>query len=326
MHVPRHVREEDEECDASAEPDPGPCEGPPLRRQQDPDHEGEGVDRHRVLVLQAEPGDEAEPEPQPLVAGLHDADDHVRAARPEQGLEGVHREEVVHHDVDAGQRARHGREAHREAPAAHLPREEAGEQDERRAGEGRGQPRREERGAERVPDEPGHHGDERGLVHVAPVEVLAAGHEVQLVAEVPVARRGGEVHQQLPRRDHEHDADPAGEPRPRSRHRWLIREPGPVGSRGNGPAATRSARLRRWGQPGGARGGGAPSFQRKLATAWGLDGCDSPWRRTTKPWLRGLQKTGLPRGSGTTNLHQIPRHLASRRCRGDMNLNHYAHP
>ena len=165
-------------------------------------------------------------EPQPLVAGLDDPHDHVRAPRPEQRLERVHREEVVHHDVDEGEGARQGGEAHREASAAHLARQEARQQDERRSGEGRGEPHREERGAERVADEPRHRGDERRLVHVAPVEVLAAGQEVQLVAEVPVAGGGREVQQQLRRRDREDDGQPAGEPRPRARHRSVIRHDG----------------------------------------------------------------------------------------------------
>ena len=235
LHVPDHVREEDQEGDRPAEPDPGPREGASLRAQQDADHQGERVDRHRVLVLQAEAGEKAEPQPQLLVAGPDDADEDVRAPRPEQRLECVHREEVVHHDVDEGERARDGREAHREPPAAHLAGQEAGQEDEGGAGEGRGEPHREERGAERVPDEPGHDGDERRLIHVAPVEVLAAGHEVQLVAEVPVAGGAGEVQQQLRRRDREHDAESAGEPRLRACHRCFIRQPRPPGSRGNGP-------------------------------------------------------------------------------------------
>ncbi len=106
VDVPDHVRQEDQQGERPTEPDPRPREGAPLRAQQDADHEGEGEDGHRVLVLQAHAGEKAEPQPQPLVAGLDDADEDVRAPRPEQRLEGVHREEVVHHHVDEGQPAR----------------------------------------------------------------------------------------------------------------------------------------------------------------------------------------------------------------------------
>ena len=80
----------------------------------------------------------------------------------------------------------------REEPAAEAPRHRAGERDEGRRGEHRQDPHGQRRGAE-VAGDPGVDGDERRLIDVAPVEVLPAGEEVELVAEETVLADADEV-------------------------------------------------------------------------------------------------------------------------------------
>ena len=77
--------------------------------------------KHRgVLVHQAQAGQQPEDEPQPPVAALHDADERPRASHPEEGLEGVHREDAVGAQVDGRGDDGQAGQGLRKAPASQL--------------------------------------------------------------------------------------------------------------------------------------------------------------------------------------------------------------
>ena len=66
-----------------------------LRSQEQADDDAGAEDQHGVLVFEAESRQDAEPDPELLVAGFHDADQQPGAAHPEQRLECVHGQQVV---------------------------------------------------------------------------------------------------------------------------------------------------------------------------------------------------------------------------------------
>src|SRR5205085_9006037 len=146
-----------------------------------------------VLVLESEAREEAEEEPELLGAALKDHDGDVGHRHPEEWLEDVHGEVVADGEEERRDEHRQAGEELREEPAAEAPSHRAGERDEGGRREEREDPHREERRAE-VASDPGVDGDERRLVDVAPVEVLAAREEVELVAEEAVLADAGEVH------------------------------------------------------------------------------------------------------------------------------------
>jgi hypothetical protein len=99
--VPDHVGKKNQRCDSAADPNPFLRQSCSLRRQHQAKHKPAAENGHRVFVLKPEPGHNAEPQPQPLVAGVDDAQQKIRAAHPEERLEGVHGEQVVQHEEHA---------------------------------------------------------------------------------------------------------------------------------------------------------------------------------------------------------------------------------
>ena len=84
-----------------------------------------------------------------------------------------------------------------EPPGPELPGEEPRDDHRGRARERRRQPDGHERIAEQRACRRGDHGDKGRVVDIAPVEVLAAGDVVELVAEPPVALDDEQVEGQL---------------------------------------------------------------------------------------------------------------------------------
>src|SRR5258707_14322371 len=100
LDVPDEIGKEYQEGDQASEPDPRLEErGTLFGKQQSRDH-ARCEEDDPILVLKRYSCDEAEPQPQFLVAGLDDADQDQRASRPSQRLEGVHRDVVVHRKAD----------------------------------------------------------------------------------------------------------------------------------------------------------------------------------------------------------------------------------
>ena len=117
--------------------------------------------------------------------------------QPEKRLERVHRKEAVEGEIRGRPENRAGREKLAVALGAQFAREDAGEKNDRCAREHGKQADRNERIAEGVALEPRDERDQRRLVDVAPGEVLAASHVVELVAKEAVARDARELRDQL---------------------------------------------------------------------------------------------------------------------------------
>src|SRR5260370_15978416 len=93
LDVPDEIGREDQEGDQASEPDQRlEDHGAMFGKQQTRDHAGCEED-DPIFVLKRYSCDEAEPQPQFLVAGLEDADQDQRASRPSQRLEAVPRAE-----------------------------------------------------------------------------------------------------------------------------------------------------------------------------------------------------------------------------------------
>lgn len=167
-----------------------------------------------MLVLEAEAGEDAERDPPARVAVAHDADQGPDAPSPEERLEGVHGQDAVHPEVDRrGQDAETGEELG-EAPSAELAREDHRERDGRGSGDGCDSAQDGERAAEQESHlrvEP----DEWRGIHVPPVEVTPEVQEVELVPEVAVAVRGGQVDSELDGREEEQEPQVEGADLPR---------------------------------------------------------------------------------------------------------------
>ena len=86
-----------------------------------------------MLVFETYAGQQAEPQPQLLIARPDDADDDVCAAHPKERFKRVHREEVAHRQKTGRGQHRQRRDALGEAPPAQFARDQAGEQHSRGA-------------------------------------------------------------------------------------------------------------------------------------------------------------------------------------------------
>src|SRR6266446_2872345 len=90
-------------------------------------------ERHRMLVLETEPGEHTEPEPESRRTPVDDADHQINASHPENRLERVHGKEIA---VDQKhERAKRRRAAERDCPvaSAQFACDRAGERDRSRA-------------------------------------------------------------------------------------------------------------------------------------------------------------------------------------------------
>lgn len=168
-----------------------------LRGQEQGHHQAEAEEQHRVLVHQAEAGDQADPQPQPGLVLLEDPHQQKEADGPEQHLEGRDAEHVGGAEVD--RRDQHREAGHHldEAAAAEAAGQEADQQHRRRSRQGGEDPQADERLAEELVRQPRDPGDERGMVDVAEGEVMTAGQEVKLVVVVAVAAEERQMDQQL---------------------------------------------------------------------------------------------------------------------------------
>jgi hypothetical protein len=197
------VRQEEQRGEPRGEPGPARGEPPAVRREQQAEERPADEPQHTRLVEQAEAQHEPERQPGARAAAVERAQEQQRAQRPEERVEDVHAEEVVHrqphgrqHRAQAGQRLR-------EAAPAELAREQARDEHGARSGQGRQPAQREERVAEERAVQRQQHDRERRLIHVAPGEVVAAGDVVQLVAEVAEAHHGQRVQHELERGEDE---------------------------------------------------------------------------------------------------------------------------
>ena len=197
--------------------DPFRTQQPPLARKAESGDQRKTENEHRVLVFEADSGDDAEGEPPFRRCAFHDAHHDPRAEQPEERLERIHREEAVEGEIRGRPKDRAGGEKLAVAPGAQLTREDTGKEYDGRARQHGKQPDRKERIAEGVALEPRDERDQRRLVDVAPGEMLATGHVVELVAKEAVARDARELRDELDRGEPGEDGG-RGEGAPARRH------------------------------------------------------------------------------------------------------------
>src|SRR6476620_7053344 len=89
MQVPQNVRQENQERDQTADPDPFVKECPAMLGQQQADDDSQPEDCNRVLLLQPESRDDAESDPVARVVSLNGKNNELSAAQPEIGLKDV---------------------------------------------------------------------------------------------------------------------------------------------------------------------------------------------------------------------------------------------
>src|SRR5260221_384838 len=146
-----------------------------------------------IFVLEGYTCDEAEPQPQFLIAGLNDPNQDQRASCPGQRFEGVHRDVVVHREGYASDKYGQCCERLGKSLSTEFAGNPSGEKHSAHTGECSGEADGLQGVAEEQPRDSYDHRDERRLVDVAPGQVPAAGNEVKLVAEISVEARGIEV-------------------------------------------------------------------------------------------------------------------------------------
>ena len=194
--VPDEVGEPDEQRNSAAQPDPGLGQSFPLARQDETHEHAEPEEKYPVLVFEADTGQQPEPEPKLLVAGLYDSQHDCRARRPNRRLERVHGQEVKKGEVAEGQEDRERGENLRVPATAEGAGHSAREPHRHRTRQCGKEAQAKKRLAGHPLLEPGDESDERRLVHVAPGQVLAAVNVVEFIAENAVAGGGRELSRQ----------------------------------------------------------------------------------------------------------------------------------
>ena len=193
LDVPQEIRQEDQESDRAADPDPGARERAALRSQHQADHDAGAEDQHGVLVFEADSRQDAEPDPEFRVAGLDDADEQVGATHPEQRLERVHGQQAVRGEECRRHQGRERRQALGKTLPAEFTRDQCGESNLGGAGHGGKEPDGGQGITEQRARQPGDHRNQRRLINVTPSQVPAASEVIEFVNKISVmpARRTG---------------------------------------------------------------------------------------------------------------------------------------
>ena len=201
VRLPEQVGHPQQDGDAGASQRYGLPSTLQRRSTTKPGEQRDDEEQDRVLGVERDADDEADEEPQALVAGAQDAQHEQHDQRPaEQVVDrrtGEVRDDQERRDGEEERRERLG-----EAAAAQLAGRQAGEHHGRRESQRREQAEAEERVTEQASREPHERDAQRRLVHVAPRQVLGRGDEIELVAVVAVT--AGD--------EHEDDSAPAATP------------------------------------------------------------------------------------------------------------------
>ncbi|XCB27960.1 hypothetical protein RBB75_06455 [Tunturibacter empetritectus] len=102
LPLPEEVGESDGRCQGAAEPKPAMTQTLTKRRQADADNQPREPEDDGVLVEDRGTCKCADGKPEGLVAGLRDTHDEICDRGPEQGIEGVHGEQVGQGEGDGG--------------------------------------------------------------------------------------------------------------------------------------------------------------------------------------------------------------------------------
>lgn len=148
------------------------------------------------MSRQADPDDRPDDEPLAFVTTAQDARNQPGDDDPGEEVEGRGGEQVPDGKHERGDRRAQCREALREAAAAHLARDEPGEEHDRHGGQRRDQAKAGQRVAEERGGRSRDGRRQRRLIDVAPIEVLGRHEEVQLVSVIAVLLGGDEQQEQ----------------------------------------------------------------------------------------------------------------------------------
>src|SRR5207247_1951839 len=130
IDLPEEIRKGYEEREQRAGRQPPREEQPALRGEEESHTESDDEEGDRVLVEEAEAGDEAERQPVPRVLPPHHPDRDPGAGHPEERLERIHREDALEGEVDRRDQDRDGGGELGEAAAPELAGDPAGEEHE----------------------------------------------------------------------------------------------------------------------------------------------------------------------------------------------------
>ena len=140
-----------------------------------------------MLVLEPYAREHAKQQPQTLVAAFDDLDGDKRGAHPEERLERIHRQQVVEAEIKRRRNHRNARQDLRVGPRAQLARNQPREQDLQPRCKRWQEAQRVQRISQRHALKPRGRRNQRSLIHVAPVQMMAARQVVQLVHKVAIA-------------------------------------------------------------------------------------------------------------------------------------------
>ena len=192
-HLPEHVGGEEQQGQARSFPQLAALEMTSERRGEHGHGEAEGEEEQADLVEQPQADDQAERTPQPRVVCPDESRQEQDRDGPEHEVEGVHRVEAGQGQVHRGDRHREGRERLGEASPAELAGQTRGQPHEETEEQGRHEAHREERVAQEPAHGREHHDRQRGVIDIAPVEMIGAGEVIEFVPEQAVSPAGGQM-------------------------------------------------------------------------------------------------------------------------------------
>jgi len=197
VDVPQQVGQEDQEGGKAAQPDPFIEEHAALFGEQQAHDDSQAEDGDGILFFHADPGDHAEPQPVPRIIPLDGQNGEVSAAHPQIGFKAVGAEQtavrkILRHDDGAD-----GAEQHGEAASTEFPGQDGRLHYQQRRCQGRDEANAAQRVAQHGPAKMDQEGNERRLVDISPLQVVAARHVIELIAKVAVAVVEVNMEQQL---------------------------------------------------------------------------------------------------------------------------------
>ena len=143
-----------------------------------------------MLIQNSHAGNSTEEQPQTRRAVIGYAHGHGHAAHPEERLKRVHGKKAIHGQVNRTEENHNGSKQLGETPAAQFADHPRGEQNLGRGRERREKTQGEQRISQEASCEPEDRRDERGVIDIAPGQMLAAGGIIQLVTKIAVATGG----------------------------------------------------------------------------------------------------------------------------------------
>ena len=210
LDVPQEIGQQDQKGNSTA------CEKPPceknfsLRCQKNSRQEGKRKHRHRVFVFHTQPSQYSKRDPKLRILCLNHSNEHKCASEPEQGFERVHCELVIDYEPDGYKGGNDRSKCDSEVLRSQRASQSCAEKNSSCTRQRRPENQRRKRSAQRIPRYPADQNDQRGMVDVPQIEMLATSQIVQCVAEVTIPGGGHQVEQEISECDHQRPREQAG--------------------------------------------------------------------------------------------------------------------